>query len=164
MKKKFLIVDVQGYFTPEFEAKELAIYDGMTVKSWIFKPKTPYRNLSDTIKKNVKYVFYNIHGIHYNTGDIPYSHLNLILQELKEIDNIYVKGCIKMNFLLNLYLQMHLEPPKIINLEYSVNKVPNLHQCETNCKHHKLSMCSCSITNVRLLYEYIAERLNNENH
>ncbi|CAG9760692.1 unnamed protein product [Ceutorhynchus assimilis] len=54
-------------------------------------------------------------------------------------------------------------PPNIINLEnsHSEGTIPNLHKKLTNCRHHKLSWCSCSIVNVYKIYNYIVRVLSN---
>lgn len=162
--KKFVVIDIQGYFTNSFEVKELAIYDGKEMKSWIFKPKTPYQDLSESVKKQVKYIFYNIHGIHYNSGFTEYSQLNeIIRQELSNVHTVYVKGDSKSKLLEAICSQIEVKyppPPSIINLERIANDVPNLYQSFARCIHHKLSLCSCSIQNAYLLYNYILNMLS----
>lgn len=161
---KFVVLDAQGYYTiNEFQVKELAIYDGQEISTWLFKPKILHRDLTPDQKKTVNYVFHNLHGIPYNAGYVDYKDLNRLLRDcFKDVHTVYVKGHVKKDFLLNAYSEMKVDPPPptIINLEFSVNGgVPKLDSGFTHCKHHRIKVCSCSVKNVYVLYNYIVNLL-----
>lgn len=151
---KFVVLDTQGYFSTDFQVKELVIYDGKLYRSWVFKPKILHRDLNEAQKKEVNYVFHNIHGIPYNAGYLDYGQLYQVLQDnLKDVDTVYVKGHVKKDFLIKTYIEKNQDPPNIVNLELS--DAPKLEYSLTNCKHHRINISSCSIKNVFVLYNYI---------
>lgn len=157
---KFAVVDVQGFFTPEFHAKELAIYDGKHLKSYVFKPKIPYDALLEDRKKQVKFLYGNHHGLHYNCGNTNYEDLySIIYADLRDVDIIYVKGHAKKNLLVKTFLEMKYKSPNIVNLEYVSGNVPKLEKGLTDCTYHSLDICVCSVRNVYLLYNYIINLL-----
>nr|WP_253308885.1 hypothetical protein [Rickettsia endosymbiont of Ceutorhynchus assimilis] len=151
---------ILGYFSADFLVKELAIYDGKQVNSWIFKPKILYRDLTYAQEKEVNYVFHNLHGISYNAGYVSYNQLNqLLMDNLKGIETVYVKGHIKKDFLIKVYTEMNVDPPIIVNLEYLGGVVPKLNPSFTYCKNHRINFCSCSVKNVYALYNYVTSLL-----
>lgn len=157
---KFAIVDVQGFLAPDFIAKELAIYDGKIMKSYVFKPKIPFNALDEDSKKQVKFLYGNHHGVPYNYGNADYQELyTIIYTDLRDVDTIYVKGDIKQCFLIKLFLDMKHKLPIIINLEYSSGNIPKLEKGPTDCTYHNLDICACSVRNAYLLYDYIIKLL-----
>lgn len=155
---KFAVVDVQGFQVPEFQAKELAIYDGKHMKSYLFKPTTPFHTLSDDCKKQVLFLHRNHHGLFYNYGVTDYSDLyTIISNDLRDVDQIYVKGHIKKSFLDEIYSQSS-NKPHVVNLESSIN-APKLSKDVTTCSNHDLEVCNCSIRNAYILYDYIYDFL-----
>ncbi|KAL1516495.1 hypothetical protein ABEB36_000404 [Hypothenemus hampei] len=86
--------NVQGYIVNnEFTVKELAIYDGKDLKSYLFKPTVNYHDLNTTDRKTANYLYHNIHGIPYESGDVDYSEIHEILENnLSSIDMVFVKG------------------------------------------------------------------------
>ena len=158
---KFVILDAQGYPTPDFQVKELSIYDGKQMKSWVFKPKFPFSDLSEKRKKTVNYVYYNIHGVHYNTGYVDYNKLNSIIKkELDGVDTVYVKGSNKKDFLLSVYNELKIDSPNVIDIQFSEDlQIPKLDKCMVDCIYHKISKSSCSEKNSYILYDYIVNLL-----
>ena len=157
---KFAVLDVQGYFNTDFQVKELAIYDGEELKSWLFKPKILNRELTKAQKREVNYVFHNLHGIPYNAGYVDYGQVKqLLYNNLKDVHIVYVKGYIKKEFIIRSYREMNQDPPKIVNLEFSNALAPKLDCSFTDCKNHRISICSCSIKNVYVLYDYLINLL-----
>jgi len=154
---KFGVVDVQGYvINNTFIAKELAIYDGKCLKSFLFKPIIKYFNLCEADRKIANFLFNNIHGISYSSGDFEYCEVKNILESnLNDFDVIFVKGHAKAEFLLK-YLPFYV---RIINLENSTGQVPNLGPTKDNCKNHVLKYCNCSIHNAHVLFDYIYNKL-----
>src|SRR4030065_2196220 len=135
---KFAVVDVQGFCISDFFPKELAIYDGKQMKSYVFKPSIPFHALNEDCKRQVRYLYRNHHGIHYNQGDYYYEDIySIVYQDLRDIDIVYVKGEMKREFLVKLFLEMKFKSPSIVNLEY--NNVPNLKKTNiTECTNHNL--------------------------
>lgn len=155
---KFAVVDVQGFCIPEFYVKELAIYDGKNMKSYLFKPVKPFYMLSDDCKKQVQFLYGNRHGLYYNDGEIEYSALHSIIdRDLRNVDVIYVKGHNKKNFLVDTYSNMKYSLPNIVNLEFIKDgaNVPKLPMGVTDCTYHSLEYCICSVKNAFILYDYI---------
>lgn len=155
---KFVVVDVQGFNVPEFQAKELAIYDGNQMKNYLFKPLKPFHDLPTDCKKQVLFLYGNRHGLYYNNGKTDYSELyTIIYNDLRDVDLIYVKGHVKKDFLVQIYLEMKYKAPHIVNLEFARDSanVPKLVMTTTDCPYHSLDVCSCSVKNAYTLYEYI---------
>ncbi|KAL1487462.1 hypothetical protein ABEB36_015867 [Hypothenemus hampei] len=135
---KFAIVDIQGYvINNEFTVKELAIYDGKDLKSYLFKPTVQYSDLYTSDRKTANYLYHNIHGIPYNAGVVDYSEINDILEnDLSSVDTVFVKGQAKADFLASAFMGwVH-----IVNLEKdTTNQVPNL---EPTTENHDSSSSS----------------------
>ncbi|KAL1509916.1 hypothetical protein ABEB36_004580 [Hypothenemus hampei] len=155
---KFAIVDVQGYIiNNKFTVKELAIYDGKDVKSFLFKPTVNYHDLNTTDRKTANYLYHNIHGIPYETGDADYSEIQEILgNNLSSIDVVFVKGQAKADFLTENFVGW----VDIVNLENdTTGEVPHLGSTKESCDNHKLKYCNCSIKNVYVLFDYVYNKL-----
>ncbi|KAL1487573.1 hypothetical protein ABEB36_015746 [Hypothenemus hampei] len=154
----FAIVDIQGYvINNEFTVKELAIYDGKDLKSYLFKPTVQYSDLYTSDRKTANYLYHNIHGIPYNAGVVDYSEINDILEnDLSSVDIVFVKGQAKADFLASAFMGwVH-----IVNLEKdTTDQVPNLEPTTENCNNHKLKCCNCSIRNVYVLFGYVYNKL-----
>ncbi|KAL1488605.1 hypothetical protein ABEB36_014409 [Hypothenemus hampei] len=117
---KFAVFDVQGYMINNtFTAKELVIYDGKDLKSYLFKPTIKYSSLYKTDRRTANYLYHNIHGIPYNSGDVEYSELQEILDtNLSNFDIIFVKGQAKADFLRKHFANW----AHIVNLENDVTE------------------------------------------
>jgi hypothetical protein len=157
---RFVVIDVQGFCIPDLQVKELAIYDGKNMKSYVFKPTIPFHALSEDCQKQVKFVYCNHHGINYNFGDRNFEEIySILFQELRDVDTIYVKGDAKRSFLLKLFSEMKFNPPYIVNLEFCNGNVPKLGKNYTSCSYHNLTICACSVKNALVLYNYIVSLL-----
>ena len=153
---KFVAVDIQGFCTPDFQPKELAIYDGKEMKSYIFKPKIPWRSLPEDSKKQAKYLYGNHHGLHYNYGETAYDDLySIIYNNLRDVDTIYVKGRIKQDFLVKIFNELKYNSSIIVNLENISSNIPKFQKGHTICSYHDLDICVCSVKNAELLYNCI---------
>ncbi|KAL1516470.1 hypothetical protein ABEB36_000379 [Hypothenemus hampei] len=151
---KFVVVDVQGYvINSTFTVKELAIYDGKYLKSFLFKPTLKYSSLYTADRKT----YHNIHGISYSAGNVEYSEINNILENnLSSFDIIFVKGQVKVDVLRKYFAEW----THIVNLENSVSsQVPQLEPTKENCDNHKLKYSNCSIRNVYVVSDYIYKKL-----
>lgn len=158
---KFVVVDAQGFNIPEFFPKELAIYDGRKMKSYIFKPILPLKDLSLDCRRQVGYLFFNHHGINYNSGETNYEDIyQILLEDLRDIDRIYVKGHVKENFLKKIFNEMKITTPYIVNLESVIaSNIPKLDKGIVNCSYHSLDVCMCSVKNAYVLYEFLENLL-----
>ncbi len=163
---KFVVVDLQGFCTPEFYAKELAIYDGKNMQSYMFKPAIPFHELKQDYKRQVKYLCGNHHGIYYNNGELDYQEIySIVYENLRDVDVIYVKGHSKHEFLAKLLSEIEtkrLPPPHIVNLEFTsaANNVPKLDKKQPiHCTFHSLNLCICSVNYAFTLYDYIVSLL-----
>jgi len=114
--------------------------------------------LYETDKKSVNYLYNNIHGIPYSSGNIEYDQLKNILEtNLNHFDVIFVKEHAKSEFLLQ-YLPVCI---RIINLEDSTEQVPKLGPTRNNCDNHVFKSCNCSVQNVYTLFDYVFNKLTN---
>lgn len=153
---KIAVLDIQGFSIPDFHAKELAIYDGKNMKSYVFKPIIPFKSLQEDYQRQIKYLVGNHHGIYYNYGESNYSEIhNIVCTDLWDVDMVYLKGHVKEDFIKKIFLEAKLNPPYIINLEYTCGNVPKFEKSSNNCAYHSLTICSCSIKNAYVLYNYI---------
>lgn len=155
---KFIVLDMQGYIiNKRFTAKELAIYDGKHLKSFLFKSPIKYSSLYSADRKTAAYLYNNVHGIPFDSGDVEYEQIEDILQQnLKDIDLVFVKGQAKLEF-LKQYLADFI---RIFNLENdNTGQVPKLGPSEDNCDNHTFKSCNCSSRNVEVLFEYIYNKL-----
>lgn len=153
---KFIVIDMQGYNIPEFFPKELVFWDGKVMKSYCFKPTTPFHQLSEECKRQAKYLYREHHHIHYKVGDTEYQDIySIICKNLRDVDLVYVKGDPKIKFLTKIYTEMKHKSPQIVNLETVHGSVPKLDKDFTACTYHMSLFCICSVNNVKVLYDYI---------
>lgn len=153
---KFVVVDAQGYNIPDFQVKELVIYDGEEMKNYHFKPQKPFHVLSDDYRTHVMYLDGNYHGLFYSCGEIDYDEIYSILRkELQDVDTVYVKGHGKKNFLEKTLSDIKFKLPKIVNLEFVSEPVPKLDKSTDICDNHHLEYCMCSVKNAYVLYNYV---------
>ena len=157
---KFIVVDAQGYSIPEFQVKELAVYDGKQMKNYVFKSPIPFHALNEDHQKQVLYLDGNLHGLFYGYGKTDYDEIYSILyNSLQDVDTIYVKGHGKKNFLEKTLSIMKYKLPKIVNLEFVSGDVPKLEKNNAICDNHHVNFCKCSVSNAYILYDYIVSLL-----
>jgi len=158
---KFVVVDVQGYiFKSGFCAKEIAVYDGKEVLSWVFKPKISYHDLTEQEMKQVKYCSEKFHGIHYNFGDTDADDISFIISSyLSDVDIIYVKGDCKVKFLTKVFSHLKYNLPSIVNLKNYNGVNFRLEKSITDCPYHNLDICMCSVKNVKDIYKHVFDCL-----
>lgn len=91
----------------EFVPKELSISDKYgRLYTFLFKPPTPFRLLSQEDKTQARWVENNHHGLRYGDGHISLSEINKILYKFINCKNqvFFVKGWIKKRLFRNTYL------------------------------------------------------------
>lgn len=73
---RLIVVDIQGFNLPEFYPKEISFVNEHLNSHYLVKPPMSYGILSNDIKKQVKYLERNHHGLRYNSGCISDNKLN----------------------------------------------------------------------------------------
>lgn len=148
LKNNCIVVDMEGFYTPKFTPKELAISDGLKTNHYVFKPAIPFENLTNRWKQNVRWLENNLHNIPYVDGHVEYKEIKNILKKFTENAScIYVKGYQKKEFLDKILDHV------VINLENAAG-VPNLTKSECDCFYHTKSSC-CSLHNVKILCDFL---------
>lgn len=164
---KYLIVDIQGIFVPEFFPKEICIRDGENglIHHYIVRTPTPWHCLSKAIKRMNIYVEKNIHGIRYIFEDkhtIDIYQVENFLKSYSDVNVIFVKGSQKQEYLKDMLNRSNIS---IINLEH-VEKCPKLASIQIDkdkaCFLHHKTMFQCSFRNVLLLDNFIKSICNSE--
>lgn len=151
VEHKVFTIDIQGFNTPEFTPKELAIYDGEIVKHYHFKSKCLLSELSENCKKQVRWLETNHHGIPFNSGTSDLKDFNeIVIRETEKANVIFCKGYQKINFFKPIL------GSKIFNQLEDENEVVCKFYPEIPlCNNHRLKMCKCSINNSIRLYKAI---------
>lgn len=146
-----IIIDVQGFKTEKdiFLPKELAIFDGVKLGHYVFKPPFQFHCLPESIQKEVKWLMKNHHCIKWNVGCTPLFEFRNIIQNIgKDVNVIYVKGREKANF-----LRRFTKVP-IIELD----EQPSIKFSDAKCFYHSKSLCICAVSNVYYLYDNFVKK------
>lgn len=99
------IVDLQGFKRSlnEFVFKEVAILaaqDDAVPTVYYYQPPCSWGSLSAESKSSNIWLKYNLHGLSWDNGKVPYDKLHDTLEvALKDATKIYVKGFEKMRWL-----------------------------------------------------------------
>lgn len=150
-----IVVDIQfviGNFK-EYYIKELAVLDPQnhTLKVYIFKPKFGYSQLSTSAKKQNRFIYKHINGLHWNDGDIDYKRLPIILNSMKDKEMI-VRGIEKKRV-----LEKHLPETIITDLVMTTN-LASCKDPEILCTLHKNRFdCRCAVKTVLKINNYLNE-------
>lgn len=153
---RFLIIDIQGFNTPDFSPKEMSIMDSSgKITDFLFKSSIPFNSLSWRSRRGIRWLENNHINIKYSSsGHVNPKDIDDILYKASLTNNtIYVKGHQKCDF-LNKYLYNVVE---IVNLERS-NDVPKLEKTNSVCLFHNMRKnrkCVCTHNNVKILYDYV---------
>lgn len=164
-----VVIDFQGFqLAPHsFVVKELAFYDihHDYHGRWSFQPPHSWEKLSLRKQKSYAWVTRNIHGMSWQSGDLPYIALSRLLIFLfTSYETIYVKGLEKAKFLqkfcqLNIIDLNDMRCPKIQNLQIPAVKctfhTPKSHYCALN----KVAAFASFVS--KLTYTPIVSPINN---
>lgn len=145
-----VVIDIQGFMTPEFTPKELAIWDGISVAPvhYLFKPPFPFQHLCQHLKKQAIWLEKNHHGLKWSQGFVDLKDINKILQLATEnAEAVYCKGEIKVKYLKNL-----INKP-VYDLDY-LPSIRKIFKTES-CINHALPKCVCALNIVKKIYPYI---------
>lgn len=164
---KFVVLDVQGYSSLNFIAKELCIVDRNIQNTYLLKPPCNYNQLADDVKKEVSYMERFHHKIKFSSGDILYEEIRKILYRdiiYNKVDVVYVKGNLKKKFLVdNLVGENH--SIDIINLEDCFNVPKFTKNLPIRCLNHQQLLidegrCICALENATMLYKWVTNSLS----
>ncbi|KAJ8969747.1 hypothetical protein NQ317_009581 [Molorchus minor] len=119
---KLVVVDMQGFNLSDFYPKEISFVNGQQNTHYLLKPPVPYRTLSCDVKKQVKYLESNFHGLKYSSGYVSDDDLNEILRNHllnSNVDFVYVKGHQKKEFLEKRLFELGgILTPSVVNVEH----------------------------------------------
>lgn len=150
-----VVIDFQGFqLAPHsFVVKELAFYDihHDYHGRWSFQPPYAWEKLSARKQKTYTWIIRNVHGMSWESGDLPYTALRRILMFLFEAyDTIYVKGLEKVKFL------QKLSPSNITNLnDMKCPKIQNLRIPTVKCPFHKPQFHYCALNKVAAFSSFV---------
>lgn len=149
-----IVIDVQGFGNSpdDFIPKELSISDGKKAVHFVFKPSIPFKKLSPTMKKEIRWLEDNHFHIKYCEGHVSLNEVASILRRFSDSSSvIYVKGHQKARF-LKTYLNN-----EIVNIEHvsSNNTPPNLIKTNSACFYHRNTLSCCTVHNVNVLYDFL---------
>jgi hypothetical protein len=150
----FVVIDIQGFKTPEFTPKELAIWDGNRLAHYVFKEPFSFKYLPEKFQREANWLSNNYHRIKWSDGDVDLSRIPYILNNIKRYtDTIYCKGQIKSIYLKKLFGEEITV--KDLNQTPSLRNLPREHikNANSKCFYHQNGVCA--IDNVKLIYDYI---------
>ena len=154
-----VVVEFEGFqLSPyDFIIKELAFYvvDFGYHGRWNFLPPFPWNELSVKNKKTAAWLTRNCHGLRWESGDLPYSSLELILTSLlTSYNTIYTKGLEKTIFL------ERKSGRKILNLnDLNCPKVTFCESLQVKCPVHAPHFKHCALLKASFYAMYIKETI-----
>lgn len=155
-----LVIEFEGFHLKPhiFIIKELAYFDverGYHGR-WSFLPPHPWYMLTKKEKRKFSWTTRRCHGLSWESGDLPYTALPLIVSFLfLSYSDIYVKGLEKSKFLENL------SGKKILDLNnFKCPKVENLKFSTLHCPDHIVDFKHCALAKATAYGSFIKEGLN----
>lgn len=153
-----LVVDFQGFFIPHFIPKEMAVTNGEHSAHFLFKPPCLLYELPQHVQTSVKRLTKTVHGIRWNSGFVDLENIPAILQYVAERDNvIFCKGKVNADYLRN-NTKLHIIDLSNPAENFDVD-VPSFQPWKPPCFAHTLHTCKCSLSNVNVLYSYLANNM-----
>lgn len=140
-----VVIDLQGFRTPDFVPKEMAIWDGERIDHYVFKEPFPFKYLSKPLQRQAQWLTQNYHKLHWTDGDVDVSRIPHILNDIR-VAVVYCKGRMKSN-----YLKKYIKND-IVDLE----NIPRFFPAATanaHCFYHDSGVCA--VKNVKLIYDYL---------
>lgn len=150
-----LVIDVEGFRTPAFQPKEMAITNGEQMAHYLFKSPMDFNQLPTNLQQEAHWVSRNLHGLSWNSGFVGLHEVGRILAAVTQRENIiYVKGAIKAEYL------RHFTKTPIIDVDNLQEfSIPPLPIGKPPCFSHNLNYCKCSIQNVNFIYSELLKAL-----
>ena len=151
------VVEFEGFqfSVDNFIVKELAFYVvGYGYHGcWRFLPPFPWKELSVKNKKTAAWITRHCHGLRWDSGELPYSSLELILTSLfASYNTIYTKGLEKTKFL------ERKSDRKVLNLnDFYCPKVNFLDSTQSKCPVHIPNFRHCALVKAFSYAMYIKE-------
>lgn len=127
MTEPRVVVDIEcfRFRSRPWVVKEIAVC-GDYIDSMIFRPPHAFKTLSRLEKKAYRWIANNLHGIQWDSGDIPYERLDTFVHSVNlryPISQFYAKGyekCLLLEILFQRsFVDLNdLECPNITDLNY----------------------------------------------
>lgn len=107
------IVDVQGFKTEDniFIAKEVAILSDNQYHTFLIKAPFQFSDLTETEKRQVRWIERN-RKIYWNSGNIPYKNLRMLVAGYLTGKTVFCKGLEKVSWIRDI-----IGTSKVYNLE-----------------------------------------------
>ena len=152
------IIDIQGYLglNNQFIPREIAVFYSSNHIQHMFLKSSSSVVVSEDLQWQSNWVYNNYRRFKWNGGCIlQYKAINMLLNNLKEVNKVYVKGLIKRKWINNLLTGDcgAIDGIQVINLEENY-AIPNIHELkkkypgELRCNSHN---GACALQNVQLL-------------
>lgn len=147
-----VVIDIQGFMTPDFLPKEMAVWNGERLAHYVFKEPFPFSCLTDKLQRQAAWLTKNHHMLKWSDGDVELSRIPHILSDIKKTyaTKVYCKGDIKYKY-LRRYFEEVTDLGKIENLK----NLPKNVRPYVNAKCFYHNKGACAIDNVKLLYDYL---------
>lgn len=158
-----IVVEFEGFqLSPHnFVIKELAFYDAdfRYHGHWSFLPPFSWEQLPDKKRKTFSWLTRNFHNLRWDSGELPYSVLHVILSSLfASYKIIFTKGLEKTKFLENI------SGKKFLNLnDFNCPKIHFLKYTEVKCPNHKPHFKHCALVKASSYAMYINKRSTLQN-
>lgn len=157
-----LFVDVQGFknYNNDFIVKELALATNDYTQVFLIKPPFPYRCLTNSEKKRVKWIENNL-GYRWAEGHIDFIQFKRIILPYLENKNVLVKGLEKSKWIRELCDSCTVKNiedvgcPNLMQLYKSYNSQLTDFSCVTHKTNH-----FCALRNVLLIKKWFQNNLN----
>lgn len=142
------ILDLQGFKSNDnnFIVKELFILKEKSSFSFLFKPPFAEGELTSKAWLAKEYCTKNIHGLEWDSGDVPYTQLEEIIKTNCQTDRVMCKGSEKAGFFKKILEKPIFDLDQVLfkKLELlpisSVINCPNDHQGYTCAKKNCYKM------------------------
>lgn len=146
-------IDIQGYNCSfGFIPKEMAIYDGVRISNFLFKPPFKRNMLTEADLKIIKWSE-EYHGLDWDLGNINLNEIEKIITNMYISFNkpkIFVKGNQKTRFLKQI-----LGDECIVSIPTASEPKLSKFKKSPECYFHKPGQAyHCASTNVKLLHFY----------
>lgn len=153
------IIDLMGFnLKSGFVVKELAICDGYTFSSFVFKPNVLFAHLTTSEQRRVKFVEKKDH-IKYSDGFLPYSKLKeVLIRYTNNVNFVFISGHYKEKVLSEFI------PATIIDLEKD-SKCPKLVP-RNHCIFHNITngKSLCAVENVLTIHNFLNQVLKSNDN
>lgn len=141
-----VFLDVQGFKLErnKFLPKELALFDGIRICHYVFKPPFNLNYLPPDLVQQATWLMNNHHCIDWEIGFTPVHNFSEIMKTLTaNVETVYVKGKEKTEYVRKYSSATVIE----------LAEQPVIHPTEPSCFYHLHNPCICALSNVFFLHE-----------